>query len=93
MLASTARRPRSATRILHGKEGVDGSNPSEGFTKCLQSGTYCRLSRKHADTSRTHLWYARRTSTSRVAARRKCRVALAYTDGEIFPAYGKFFVA
>ena len=26
---------------LHGKEGVDGSSPSEGFTKALQNGLYC----------------------------------------------------
>src|SRR5262249_15778728 len=26
-------RPAARARILHGKEGVDGSSPSEGFTK------------------------------------------------------------
>jgi hypothetical protein len=25
---------------VHGKEGVDGSSPSEGFTKTLQSGAF-----------------------------------------------------
>jgi hypothetical protein len=26
---------------LHGKEGVDGSSPSEGFTKFLQISSFC----------------------------------------------------
>src|SRR5918996_3279086 len=63
---------RACTRVppldFHGKEGVDGSSPSEGFTKCLQIGIYCRPPRKHADTFRTHLRYARRTAKSRDAA-------------------------
>ncbi len=32
----------AATRILHGKEGVDGSSPSEGL-KYLQIGYFCCL--------------------------------------------------
>jgi hypothetical protein len=49
---------------LDGKEGVDGSSPSEGFVKCLQTGTSSCLFIQHADTFRTHLRDARRTATS-----------------------------
>ena len=55
---------RRAMRILHGKEGVDGSSPSEAYLKCLQIGICCCLGFKHADPFRTHLRYARRPATS-----------------------------
>ena len=34
--ASAVHRPVAEAQILHGKAGVDGSSPSEGFPKCLQ---------------------------------------------------------
>ena len=59
---------RACTRVtprnLHGKEGVDGSSPSEGFEKCRKQALSCCLFVEHADTNRTHLRYARRTATS-----------------------------
>src|SRR5581483_10480809 len=33
-------RPADVMRILHGKEGVDGSSPSEGFTKGQQTAFF-----------------------------------------------------
>jgi hypothetical protein len=54
---------RACTRVtlrnLNGKEGVDGSSPSEGLRKALQMGMSCCLRQEHVDTERTHLWYAR----------------------------------
>ena len=37
MVASARPCPPVPPRNLHGKEGVDGSSPSEGFTKLLQN--------------------------------------------------------
>ena len=39
-LSSALFPPPAAARILHGKEGVDGSSPSEGL-KYLQIGMFC----------------------------------------------------
>src|SRR6266511_580108 len=39
-------------RPQNGKEGVDGSSPSEGSVKCLQMGMYCCLPRRILDPSR-----------------------------------------
>jgi hypothetical protein len=37
-----------ATRILHGREGVNGSSPLEGFTKSLQGCRYALGGRRSA---------------------------------------------
>src|SRR5688500_5291542 len=44
--------PVAAARILHGKEGVDGSSPSEGFEKSAANGPFCCLLRRRAGVSR-----------------------------------------
>jgi hypothetical protein len=49
---------------LNGKEGVDGSSPSEGLEEALQMRLLCCLTAEHADTLPTHLRYPRRTATS-----------------------------
>jgi hypothetical protein len=33
---------------LHGKEGVDGSSPSEGFAKALETGALSQMRRRSA---------------------------------------------
>src|SRR5215211_34098 len=54
---------------LHGKEGVDGSSPSEGLPKVpANRRLWCCLLVEHANTFRTHLRYARRTATSHDAS-------------------------
>ncbi len=62
----------------HGKEGVDGSSPSEGFpwSACKIGLCFC-LCGGHADTFRTHLRHARRTAASADPgfAARACEVA------------------
>jgi hypothetical protein len=55
----------SCSSILHGKEGVDGSIPSEGLHEMPANGISCRLDVQHAGTSRVHLCYWRGTATSR----------------------------
>ncbi len=42
---------------LHGKEGVDGSSPSEGFRKSPANGPLCCLSRRRAGVSRVRDGY------------------------------------
>jgi hypothetical protein len=50
----------------NGKEGVDGSSPSEGLYEVPANRPLCCcLSVERADTFRTHLRYPRRTATSR----------------------------
>jgi hypothetical protein len=39
---------------LHGKEGVDGSSPSEGFKKPLQIARFARLHVAHSGDARSH---------------------------------------
>lgn len=39
---------------IHGKEGVDGSNPSEGLKKPLQNGVFLRLLVACLGDSRSH---------------------------------------
>jgi hypothetical protein len=39
---------------FHGKEGVDGSSPSEGFEKPLQMGGFFTYGVVHVDGARSH---------------------------------------
>ncbi len=52
---------RACTRLtlpnLHGKEGVYGSSPSEGFVKTLQNGSFSCLLRRSAGFSRVRDGY------------------------------------
>ena len=50
-------RPVEPVRNLHGKEGVDGSSPSEGFTKSPANGPFCCLPRRSAGDSRVRDGY------------------------------------
>jgi len=43
-LSSAIPEPPLQMRTLHGKEGVDGSSPSEGSAKTLHLGAFWRLS-------------------------------------------------
>ena len=51
--------------LLHGKEGVDGSSPSEGLPKGPAYRHFCCQLAQRSDTFRTHFWYARPNATSR----------------------------
>jgi hypothetical protein len=48
----------------HGKEGVDGSSPSEGFDKVPANRVFIVVCTKN---TRTHFWYVRRTTGTRGA--------------------------
>src|SRR5262245_56096028 len=49
-VASLGIRPRTQNGHINGKEGVDGSSPSEGFVKMPANGTFLRLGCKRAVT-------------------------------------------
>ena len=52
MIARARPCPPVPPQNLHGKEGVDGSSPSEGFGKALQIAMWRCLRGEHADTFR-----------------------------------------
>jgi hypothetical protein len=90
-VAAKARAYPRFPRRNHGKEGVDGSSPSEGLPKVPANRQLCCcLSAEHADTFRTHLRYARRTATSGVVFRHVCDKAGRQVDQEIPPLRSNF---
>jgi hypothetical protein len=84
-------RDRACTRMtlqnLHGKEGVDGSSPSEGLPKVPANRHFVVVCfDQQADTFRTHLRYGRRTVTSHVVFRRIRRAWHEWAKSAVVPA-------
>jgi hypothetical protein len=73
-VAGAVPRPRAAARILHGKEGVDGSSPSEGLNKVPANWYFIVVCVLNTRTQFGHICgtrdaqYARRSTTSRPAS-------------------------